>query len=103
VLHFCVPDSLTPQFQFLASGRFGYPPPNLPFLPLIGKVTPISGAEREGTLRHKGVERIWKCMHPYLPVQCTPQLNLSVQRAGVELKRASVRVYIHPLGLVSTL
>jgi len=103
VPRFALPDAATPAFRFLASHSSDDSSATLTVLPGLGKVTRIGRAERQGTLKKKGVERIWKCLHPYLPVQCVPQLNLTAERTGVAFRHAALRVDIHTLGLVSML
>lgn len=101
------PESISPVFRFLEDRRVSYPPPDLPVLRRLGKVTAISHLETEGVTHHhpwySGVERVWACLYPYLPVQCVPQLDLETETSDAKLEHATLKTYIHPLGLVISL
>lgn len=102
-----VPEILTarlaPEFEFLKSLAFDYPPHRLPAINIVGQFAPIARTERLGLERHAGLEKLYQCIAPHYPVQAAPELGLEIRIGGVKFTKPSLRVFIHTYGFVQWL
>jgi hypothetical protein len=94
---------LRPEFRFLRGATRSYPPEQLPSIPQLGPIRPISRAELLGLDRHKGVERVFQTVAPLYPVQIAPQVGIEWRVQGLKFTETALRLFLHSCGIVLTM
>ncbi|MCC6367356.1 MAG: TIR domain-containing protein [Bryobacterales bacterium] len=92
-----------PEFAFLRDFSIPYPPPTLPVIAGLGKLTPVPARELQGLYGHEGAEKVWSCLDPHLPVQVVPELGLACSRQTARITNLQLTSYLHPLGIAAVL